>query len=151
MKLSIIVPDAAVYKDGVGTFPLTWQGTPDDVHALQWYDVVGNIEYVGERLNEEITELPVWAQNALAAWEEANAPKPPPVPTAAANGAKAASLLRATDWVNEPDVYDPLVNPHLMNREEFLVYRSQIRDIAIDPPAGDLVWPPMPTPVWSAA
>lgn len=72
-----------------------------------------------------------------------------PVATAEQNKADAQQRLVATDWVNEPDVYDPARNPHLMNRDAFLDYRSQVRAIAVNPVAGNLNWPTEPTAVWS--
>ncbi len=74
---------------------------------------------------------------------------PPPPPNAEANKTNAAQRLQATDWVNEPDVYDPARNPHLMNRDAFLDYRSWCRNIAVNPVAGNLNWPAEPTAVWS--
>jgi hypothetical protein len=79
-------------------------------------------------------------------------PPPPPEPyiaAAQANKAEAARRLQDTDWVNQPDVYDPARNPHLMNRDVFLDYRSQIRAIAVNPTAGNLNWPTEPSAVWS--
>ena len=74
-----------------------------------------------------------------------------PVASAAANKSEAERRLQATDWVNEPDVYDPARNPHLMNRDAFLDYRSWCRNIAVNPVAGNLNWPTEPTAVWSQA
>jgi hypothetical protein len=71
------------------------------------------------------------------------------VPTAASNKAEAVKRLEATDWVNEPDVYDTANTPHLTNRNAFLTYRSQVRVIAVSPTAGNLDWPTEPTAVWS--
>jgi len=76
---------------------------------------------------------------------------PPPPPAAALNKAAAERRLQATDWVNEPDVYDPARNPHLLNRDVFLDYRSWCRNIAVNPAAGNLDWPTEPTAVWSQA
>lgn len=73
----------------------------------------------------------------------------PPVATAGQNKTEAKNLLAATDWVNEPDVYDPANNPHLTNRSEFITYRDAIRPIAVNPVAGNLNWPVKPTEVWS--
>lgn len=75
--------------------------------------------------------------------------KPVPVIPAARNKATAVAKLSATDWVNEPDVYDETLTPHLLNRPEYLTYRSQIRAIAIAPTDGNLDWPTEPTPQWS--
>lgn len=75
---------------------------------------------------------------------------PVPVPTAEENKATAMSYLVGTDWVNQPDVTNPDINPHLLNHAEFITYRSQIRAIAVSPVAGDLTWPTEPTPQWSS-
>lgn len=81
MRLTIIPSDGAVYKDGLCYSHLTWEGTPNSVHALQWFNNTGWIEFNDDNpydnykpANETITELPQWALNALAAWEEANNP-----------------------------------------------------------------------------
>jgi hypothetical protein len=78
-------------------------------------------------------------------------PPPPPPPTAAQNKSEAERRLAATDWVNQPDVYDPAINPHLMNRDDFLAYRAVVRGIAVNPSAGVLDWPVEPTAAWSQA
>lgn len=74
---------------------------------------------------------------------------PDPGASAASNKAEAERRLAATDWVNQPDVYDPANTPHLTNRDAFIVYRSQVRAIAVNPVAGNLNWPTEPTAVWS--
>jgi hypothetical protein len=56
------------------------EGTPADVHALQWVDVAGWIEYEGPKVNETITVLPQWALNAMAAWDVAYDEDHQPVP-----------------------------------------------------------------------
>lgn len=82
MKLTIIVPDMAVYEDGLCYSNLVWVGTPVNVHALQWQDVKGWIEYNDGKPNEDITILPDWANNAMDAWTVANTPVPIPIPPA---------------------------------------------------------------------
>ena len=74
----------------------------------------------------------------------------PPVATAGQNKTEAENRLAATDWVNEPDVYDPASNPHLTNRSEFITYRDAVRPIAVYPVAGNLTWPTEPTAVWAS-
>jgi hypothetical protein len=78
-------------------------------------------------------------------------PAPPHVNTAVENKAEAERRLAATDWVNQPDVYEPANTPHLTNRDAFLAYRSQVRAIAVNPVSGNLNWPTEPAPVWSQA
>lgn len=149
MRLTIIPSDGAVYENGVSYIGLSWEGTPANVHALQWDTDAGWIELNDGSPNEPITELPDWAINAEAAWTEANTPKPPEPPTAEENKQTAMGLLSATDWVNQPDVRNPAVSPHLVNGAEFDTYRLQVRQIAVYPVAGDLTWPTLPTEIWA--
>ena len=74
-------------------------------------------------------------------------PVPPP-PTAAQNKATASKLLSNTDWTTIPDVANPINDPYLGNQDEFVAYRNEIRKIAVNPPAGDIVWATPPTEVW---
>lgn len=92
MRLTIIPGDNAVYKDGVmkaWTAPaldLSGCGIPSNVHALQWYDSVGEIEFDGptpvspKPPNQQITQLPQWALNCVAVWDAWSPPPPPPAP-----------------------------------------------------------------------
>lgn len=79
-----------------------------------------------------------------------NEPQPIFIPSAEINKKQAVARLQVTDWVNEPDVYDPANTPHLLNRQEFLTYRSWVRNIAVNPVTGNLDWPTEPKAVWSA-
>jgi len=72
MRLSIIVPDKAVYKDYEVYLDLNWAGTPANVFALQWLDDSGHIEFNDGTTNEIISALPTWTNNALAAWQIAS-------------------------------------------------------------------------------
>lgn len=71
------------------------------------------------------------------------------ITSAAQNKATAERRLAETDWVNQPDVYDPANTPHLTNRDAFIAYRSQIRSVAVSPVEGNLDWPTEPSAVWS--
>lgn len=149
MKLTIIPSDGAVYENDLCYSNLTWEGTPADVHALQWQDIAGWIEYNDSKPNEDITVLPSWADNAMAAWTVANTLVPPSPPTAEENKSKAVSLLQATDWTQIPSVSDPsLSNPYLSNKLAFDQYRNDVRQYAIYPVAGDITWPTAPTENW---
>lgn len=79
MRLTIIVSDKAVYIDGVCHLDLIWDGTPENAHALQWFEDKGWIEFNDDDPydnikppNEKITALPDWALNAVEAWNQAN-------------------------------------------------------------------------------
>ena len=76
-------------------------------------------------------------------------PAPPPPPTAEQNKSQAVRLLSETDWVNQPDVINPNVNPHLLNQAEFISYRAALRSMAVNPQPGDLSWPTKPQEQWS--
>lgn len=156
MKLTIIPSDGAVYENGVSYIGLSWEGTPANVHALQWDNGTGWIEFNDGTPNEDITVLPQWALNAEAAWDAAANPPPPPPPTPeeiqAQNKAEASQLLSATDWTATVDISNPQYsNPYLMNQDDFLAYRSAARAIAVNPPTTPVtVWPTLPTEQWSS-
>lgn len=151
MRLTIIPVDGAVYENGECFSGLTWEGTPVNVHALQWFDTEGWIEFIDDTPNEQITELPQWVSNAEAAWQAAynQAHADPLPPTAAQNKSTASGLLSDTDWATIPDVADPTKsNPYLTNVDEFLAYRNAVRQYAINPVAGNITWPTVPQSVW---
>lgn len=155
MKLTIIPSDGAVYENGVCYSHLSWEGTPSNVHALQWSDTTGWIEFNDGTPNEDITVLPLWAGNAELAWNAANNPPPPPTPTPeeiqAENKSEAQSLLTATDWTEIPSVTDTANNPHLTNQADFIAYRNAVRGIAVNPPTTPVdPWPTVPTEKWSS-
>lgn len=64
----------------------------------------------------------------------------------------ATQLLQSTDWTATVDINNPQYsNPYLGNQDAFLSYRSQIRQIAIDPPVTVAEWPQMPNAMWIPA
>ena len=81
MRLTIIPADGAVYKDNFSYSSLDLSFVPADVHALQWYDTYGEVEFKRQFVdmqivhpqNQVITELPEWANQALTKWDEAEA------------------------------------------------------------------------------
>jgi len=152
MKLTIIPADGSVGENGVFylNLDLSSCNIPTNVHALQWQDTAGWIEYDTTIPNETITELPAWANCCMAKWTEANTPVPPQPPTAAENKITAVSKLQATDWTTVPDVGDSTKsNPYLSNVQDFVTYRNAIRQYAINPVAGDINWPVVPQEVWA--
>lgn len=154
MRLTILPVDGSVGKDGLFylNLNLTSCAIPGDVHALQWQDVAGWIEFKEPVPNQPITELPDWANCCLGKWEEENnKPPPPPVPpTAEENKQTASGLLYDTDWTTIPDVSDPTrSNPYLANVQDFVTYRNAVRQYAVYPVAGFIDWPTVPTAVWT--
>lgn len=91
MQVTIIVPDQAVTIDGVGYAGLDLTGLPENVRALQWDGVRGEVEFEPQRANGQLTVPPnQWVdsldpfQAAIDAWNAAHAaaslPPPPPTP-----------------------------------------------------------------------
>ena len=77
-RVSIVVEDGAVYKDGYSYSGLDFSncGIPANVWALQWYNTYGDIELLDDTGyqvggHEDITELPAWANACLVKWQEA--------------------------------------------------------------------------------
>jgi hypothetical protein len=153
MKLTIIPADGSVGENGKFYLDLDLSscGIPADVHALQWQDVAGWIEYNSALIeNEPITELPAWANACMVKWTEANTPVPPAPPTAEQNKLTAVNKLQDTDWATIPDVADPAKsNPYLSNSADFVTYRNVVRQYAINPVAGNIDWPVVPQEVWA--
>jgi hypothetical protein len=87
MRLTIIPVDNFVSVGGDGShgpLDLSVCGIPSDVHALQWYDTRGWIEFRDDEdpftpkpANQEITELPQWANACVQVWEQWTPPAPP--------------------------------------------------------------------------
>ena len=76
-------------------------------------------------------------------------PPPPRVFTLEENKLMALNKLQKTDWVEVPSVTDINNTPHLLNYDEFLAFRLQARDRAVNPQAGNLDWITKPTEKWS--
>jgi hypothetical protein len=81
MRLTIILIDNAVYVDNVCRMPLDLSqcNIPTNVHALQWYETEGEVEFDGKPkpANEDITSLPEWALACVGVWEDWTPPAPP--------------------------------------------------------------------------
>jgi hypothetical protein len=82
MKLTIIVEDNTVYVNNLSRIlDLNQCGIPSNVHALQWKETIGWIEFVDNSdgtkpQNEPITELPVWANSCVEVWNAWTPPIP---------------------------------------------------------------------------
>jgi len=82
MRLCIITDDKMISKDNEAYVGVDISCIPSTIHALQWYETSGEIEYkstgpYSKPANEQITILPDWVDTALAIWEEAKAQKQP--------------------------------------------------------------------------
>ena len=97
MKLTIIPSDNTVYVDNFSISNLDLSFVPSDVHALQWKNDLGWIEYIEnddftKPQNEVINELPTWANGAYNAWVTKKAE----IDAAAAAAAAKAALRQPT-------------------------------------------------------
>lgn len=152
MRLTIIPSDKAVYLNGISYNDLIWEGTPSDVHALQWVEQKGWLEFNDGKINEDISELPQWALNAQSAWnfENDKLMSAPLQPTAEQNKEIASKKLYDTDWATIPDISNPQKsNPYLINKNDFNIYRNIIRQFIINPVEGFIDWPVKPKAIWS--
>jgi hypothetical protein len=89
MNLTIIPIDGAVYVDGYSYSGLDLAAAPTDVHALQWKETKGWVEFKDnddgtKPQNQIITELPQWALDCVQVWQNYTPPTPEfqnPIPT----------------------------------------------------------------------
>lgn len=83
---------------------------------------------------------------------EPPAPAPVYIPTAEDNKQSAVMALQQTDWTSVADVGNPqMSNPYLSNQADFIAWRSQVREIAVNPIAGILdIWAQMPVEIWKS-
>lgn len=85
-RITIIVEDGFISVDGISKaqpHDFSVCGIPPTIHALQWFDTFGWVEFrddddpsTSKPANQEITELPAWA-NACVAVHDAWVPEPP--------------------------------------------------------------------------
>jgi hypothetical protein len=70
-RLTIVVDDGTVFLDQQNYIDLDLSscGIPENVHALQWMNGRGWIEFLGASPNEYIEVLPTWATNCVTVWE----------------------------------------------------------------------------------
>ena len=126
--MSVLLAQAVYALQPTATFSMS---DPNDYNTLEWF-------------SPEIpkpTEAEVNAQAALMNQQE-------PID---ACKAQASKLLYETDWTTIPDVADPAKStPYLMNPNDFVIYRSQLRQLAVYPVANP-IWPTRPVSQWSAA
>lgn len=80
MRLTIIPSDSVVGVNNqfIGGLDLSTCDVPISVHALQWYETEGELEFVEnpdrtKPQNEIITTLPDWADSCVVVWNAAKA------------------------------------------------------------------------------
>lgn len=87
MRLTIIPVDGTVIVDGNPKYQpldLSACAIPSDVHALQWYENRGWIEFSDDNdpftpkpANQDIYSLPDWANACVQVWTDWQPPAPP--------------------------------------------------------------------------
>ena len=97
MKLTIVPSDSIVYVDNFAIHNIDLSFIPSNVHALQWKNDLGWIEFVEnddftKPQNETIYELPAWANGAYNVWVTKKAE----IDAAAAAAAARAALRQPT-------------------------------------------------------
>ena len=151
MRLTIIRDMGLIHVDGRGHVEQDMTGVPENVHAVQWDGVSGEIEFIDNTPNQEITSLPAWASDkatamsiklaeedaeALRLEEEAKAYAESPEGKAEAIRMERDRLIAETDWWALSDV---------TMTEEQVSYRQALRDITSQ--AGfpeNIDWPTKP-------
>lgn len=113
------------------TYPSAISITGDDLPSIIALDVDGNQIAIDDALVEP-NIIVVQEQNAVADCKK-----------------QASKLLYETDWTTIPDVANPENNPYLMNQADFIAYRNQVRQLAVNPVTNP-VWPTKPTEQWSS-
>jgi len=103
MRLTIIKDDNCVVKDSVAVNVTDVSYVPANVHAVQWYDSKGEVEYNDGTANLEITELGIYAQASTD--------------HQAALDAEAASLKAAEDAINWTENFKSVRNEKLKNSD----------------------------------
>ena len=70
MRLTVIVDDLFVSKDGENYNVSDLSFLHSNIHAIQWYDTTGEIEYKDGSENTTITDITPYNQ-CVTAWETA--------------------------------------------------------------------------------
>lgn len=89
-RITIIPSDSFIAVDGISrpaALDFSNCNIPAEVHALQWYDGRGWVEFRDDNdpftpkpPNQDILELPAWADACVAIYNAWTPPVPPPAP-----------------------------------------------------------------------
>jgi len=139
MKLTIIPTDSTVYVDNLSYDNLVLSNIPLNVHALQWDENKGHIEYTDYTV-EQIEDLPSWASDAVSNWNNANEKSQLPPETTPVILSDEDKMLRlrferdkriaASDWVELPSVVALHDSTWV---SAWAVYRQALRDLPNQP------------------
>jgi len=117
------------------------------------YSLILTVNYLGTQwsiTDEDYSTLQWYGDTPKPTQAELDALWPSTQEVQAKNTCKqqAVALLQETDWTTIPDVANPSdSNPYLTNQREFMTWRSEIRQLAVNPVVAP-VWPTQPTPQW---
>jgi hypothetical protein len=154
MRLIIIPSDKLISIDGQGILQIQqdFSWIPSNVHAFQWYETWGEIEYTDGSLNEKIEELGIYEQavdtfnNEKQRLEDEQKARAEAIEAARDYWAELRSLrdykLSECDWTQIAD--SPLAEEQ---RIAWGTYRQALRDLPAnteDPK--NPIWPTAPTP-----
>lgn len=136
MKLTIVPSDKTICIDGQCILEiqqdLSW--IPTNIHALQWYDTYGEVEYNDGSPNEKIEELGIYQQAVIDYQNEIQRLEDEKIAQEAASEAAKDywaelrimrdKLLSNSDWTQIPDA--PLTETQ---KTAWQTYRQQLRDL----------------------
>lgn len=107
MKITVLNNDNAIGFDGIFYDGLDFSSVPDNLHALQWNGIKGEIEFYEDAdgvkpPNEKITDLPNWVMPLKPQWDAADAAKKQKEADFAALNAQIENLAKngPTDTIN---------------------------------------------------
>lgn len=111
---------------------------------------LGNLEFNDGTKNENLNALPFWGTSCIDLWTQADAAAKIFSDELLIMDCKfrAQIYLQETDWVELPSVTDVNSVPHLLNKSDFVAYRSAVRILVIDPITNP-VFPTAPKAIWS--
>lgn len=135
MRITIVPIDRTIIVDGEGLTEIEqdWSWISPDIHAIQWYDDHGEIEYIDNRPNERITEL----GNFFTAVQKLNSEKYRREQVRISEEAAKEAIrdywselrdirnfmLKNTDWTQLPDAQITTEQ-----KNEVLTFRQNLRD-----------------------
>lgn len=147
----------SIYRSNNPNVSLPQTPTEEQLNEVGIYTVIPTPKPAYDPITENCTE--VWPENHGTQWVQTWSVTPASAEEIAArqaaaresNKQQASQLLTATDWTTIPDVGNPAVsNPYLINVQDFVSYRNQVREIAVNPPITVSAWPEIPTEQWGS-
>lgn len=136
MRLTIISSDKTICIDGqcISGIEQDLSWIPTNIHALQWYDTYGEVEYNDGSPNEKIEELGIYQQAVIDYQNEIQRLENEKIAKEAALEAARNywdelrimrdKLLSMSDWTQIPDA--PLTETQKI---VWQTYRQQLRDL----------------------